>query len=95
MTEYDNIQIMETRQVFLESADYYKIQLTKCRRTTNKLYNLIQFKYIPNLKPTDFKKTKEYTNKFDICFTNNKRKEINHIKMKELNIKNHWKGSKL
>jgi hypothetical protein len=44
---------------------------------------------VPNLKPSDFKETEEYTNNISICFTNNKQKEINDIKMKELNIKKH------
>jgi 5-methylcytosine-specific restriction endonuclease McrA len=44
-----------------ELADFNKIQLTKCRRANDKLYNLIQFKNIPNLKPSDFNETKEYT----------------------------------
>ena len=78
-----------------ELADFNKIQLTKCRRANDKLYNLIQFKNIPNLKPSDFNETKEYINDINICFTNKKRKEINDIKKKELNVKKHWKGLKL
>jgi len=67
-----------------ELADYNKVQLTICRRANAKLYNLIKFDNIPNVKPSDFTETNEYKNNIHICFTNNKRMEINHIKMKEL-----------
>jgi len=63
-----------------ELADYNKIQLTKCRRADDTLYNLIKFDNIPNLKPSDFNETDKYNNDINICFTNNKRKEINQIK---------------
>ncbi len=36
-----------------ELSDYNKIQLTKCRRADDKLYNLIQFNNVPNLKISD------------------------------------------
>ncbi len=44
-----------------ELADYNKIhiQLTKCRRADDTLYNLIKFGNIPNAKPSDFKETDE------------------------------------
>jgi len=75
-----------------ELADYNKIQLTKCRRADDKLYNLIQFNNVPNLKTSDFKETINYNNDINLCFTNEKRKQINDIKMRALNAKKHWKG---
>ena len=55
-TDYSNAPCL------FELADFNKLQLTKCRRANDKLYNLIQFKNIPNLKPSDFNETKEYIN---------------------------------
>jgi hypothetical protein len=71
-----------------ELADYNKLELTKCRRADFELYNLIKFDNIPNVKPSDFTETNEYKNDVHICYTNKKRIEINHIKMKELYKKN-------
>jgi ATP-dependent exoDNAse (exonuclease V) alpha subunit len=88
-TDYSNAPCL------FELADYNKIQLTKCRRADDTLYNLIKFDNIPNVKPSDFKVTNEYTNNINLCFTNNKRKEINHIKMKELYNKYSRHGLKL
>jgi ATP-dependent exoDNAse (exonuclease V) alpha subunit len=56
---------------------------------------LVKFDNIPNLKPSDFTQIDEYTNDINLCFTNEKRKEINQIKMKELYIKKYYKGLKL
>jgi hypothetical protein len=75
-----------------ELADYNKIELTKCRRANDTLYNLIKFDNIPNVKPSDFTETNEYKNVVHICYTNKKRIEINHIKMKELNKKSIERG---
>jgi DNA replication protein DnaC len=79
-----------------ELADYNKVQLTKCRRADDTLYNLIKFDNIPNLKPSDFNETNKYINDVNICFTNDKRKEINYIKMHQLHVKNRYRtGLKL
>ena len=43
------------------------------------------------MKPSDFTETNEYKNNIHICFTNNKRMEINHIKMKALHKKNNYR----
>jgi energy-coupling factor transporter ATP-binding protein EcfA2 len=75
-----------------ELADYNKIELTKCRRADDTLYNLIKFDNIPNVKPSDFTETNEYKNDVHICYTNKKRIEINYIKMKELNNKSIERG---
>ena len=66
--------------------------MTKCRRADDKLYNLIQFNKVPNLKTSDFKEIVNYNNDINLCFTNEKRKLINYYKMRVLNAKNHWKG---
>ena len=39
-----------------ELADYNKIELTKCRRADDTLYNLIKFDNVPNLKPSNLQK---------------------------------------
>jgi hypothetical protein len=78
-----------------ELADHNKLQLTKCRRADDTLYNLIKFDNIPNVKPSHFTETNDYNNNLHICYTNLKRMEINHIKMKELNKKYYRKGLKL
>jgi ATP-dependent exoDNAse (exonuclease V) alpha subunit len=81
-TDYSNAPCL------FELADYNKIQLTKCRRADDTLYNLIKFDNVPTLKPSDFTVTNEYNNDINLCFTNEKRKEINHIKMEALYNKN-------
>ena len=78
-----------------ELADYNKLELTKCRRADDTLYNLIKFNNIPNVKPSDFTETNEYKNDIHICYTNKKRIEINFIKMKEMYNKYYRKGLKL
>jgi hypothetical protein len=89
-TDYANLPCL------FELADYNKAQLAKCRRADDTLYNLIKFDNIPNLKPSDFNETDRYINDVNICFTNNKRKEINYIKMHQLHMKNRYRtGLKL
>jgi 5-methylcytosine-specific restriction protein A len=88
-TDYSNAPCL------FELADYNKIQLTKCRRADDTLYNLVKFDNVPKLKPSDFTQIDEYTNDINLCFTNEKRKEINHIKMKELYNKYSRHGLKL
>ena len=39
-----------------ELADYNKLQLIKCRRADDKLYNLIKFDNIPNVNPSHLQK---------------------------------------
>ena len=89
-TDYSNAPCL------FELADYNKLELTKCRRADDTLYNLIKFDNIPNVKPSDFTETDEYKNDINLCFTNKKRIEINHIKMKEVyNKKGRRRGLKL
>ena len=79
-----------------ELADYNKLELTKCRRANDTLYNLVKFDNIPNVKPSDFIVTDQYKHNINLCFTNKKRIEINYIKMKELyNKKGRQRGLKL
>ena len=78
-----------------ELADYNKIQLTKCRRADDKLFNMLQFNNIHNLKSSDFKETKSFDNNLHICYTNEIRKAINNIKMKELYKKKSRHGLKI
>ncbi len=75
-----------------ELADYNKLESNKCRRADDTLYNLIKFDNIPNVEPSDFIETNEYKSIVHICYTNKKRKEINHIKMKELYKKKDYHG---
>ncbi len=84
-TDYSNAPCL------FELADYNKLQLTKCRRADDTLYNLIKFVNIPNVKPSHFT---DYKKNLHIFYTNKKRMEINHIKMKELYKKNYRKGLK-
>ena len=61
-----------------ELADGNRLQLTKCRRSDNELYNLCTVENIPKVKPSYF------TNIFcdrHLCFTNKKRVEVNKIMM--------------
>jgi hypothetical protein len=78
-----------------ELAVYNKIEITKCSRADDKLYNLIKFDNIPNVKTSDFDETNEYKNDINICFTNAKKMQTNYIKMKELYNKKYRKGLKL
>jgi len=58
-----------------------RLQLSNCRRADDTLFKLINPDNIHNLKKSDFNKsTDEYYSK-SLCFTNNKRKEINKIMM--------------
>jgi hypothetical protein len=86
LTDYANSPCL------FELADYNKIELTKCRRADDKLYNLVKFGNIPNVKPSDFKETNEYKNDINLCFTNAKRMQVNYIKMKELCYKSIERG---
>ncbi len=60
------------------------IKLTKCRISDKTLYDLIQFKNIRKVKPTDFNTANIYDNDVHIVFTNDMRKHINHIQMRQL-----------
>jgi ATP-dependent exoDNAse (exonuclease V) alpha subunit len=65
--------------IIKELCDSNNLQLTKCRRSDDKLFKLIQFDNIPNVTPDDFSNKESDVN---ICWTNAKRKEINEQYMK-------------
>jgi len=64
--------------ILKQLCDYNNINLQTCRRSDDKLFNLIQFNNITNLTVDDFKNDLNIDNKINICWTNNTRKEINH-----------------
>ena len=69
--DYKNSSILK------ELCDHNNINLQTCRRSDDKLFNLIQFDNINNLTPDDFKSDLKIDNDINICWTNNKRKKIN------------------
>ena len=62
-----------------ELVDGNRLQLTKCRRSDDKLFNMLLPENINNIKASDF--NNKFTDRH-ITFTNKKRIEINHIMMK-------------
>jgi len=82
--------------ILKELCDGNNLQLTKCRRSDDKLFKLIQFDNIPKLKPSDFSNKESDVN---ICWTNAKRKEINEqymkVAYKKAKTKNYIKLEKL
>jgi len=69
--DYKNSSILK------ELCDHNNINLQTCRRSNDKLFNLIQFDNINNLTPDDFKSDLKIDNEINICWTNNTRKQIN------------------
>ena len=66
-----------------ELCNFNKVQLTKCRRADDKLFNLIKSENVPNLTPSDFNTTSHVTDyNVHLCFTNKKRIFINNTMMK-------------
>jgi ATP-dependent exoDNAse (exonuclease V) alpha subunit len=82
--------------IIKELCDNNNLQLTKCRRSDDKLFNMIQFDNIPNLTQDNFNDKDTDVN---ICWTNAKRKEINEKYMnaawKKAKTKNYIKLEKL
>ena len=82
--------------IIKELCDNNNLQLTKCRRSDDKLFNMIQFDNIPNLTQDNFNDKDADVN---ICWTNAKRKEINEKYMnaawKKAKTKNYIKLEKL
>jgi nucleoside-triphosphatase THEP1/ssRNA-specific RNase YbeY (16S rRNA maturation enzyme) len=66
--DYGNSQILH------ELADGNKLLLSKCRRADEALFKMLQFDNIPNIQRDDFQHDEHEIN---VCFTNEKRKEIN------------------
>jgi hypothetical protein len=75
--DYKNSSILK------ELCDHNNINLQTCRRSNDKLFNLIQFDNINNLTPDDFKSDIKIDNDINICWTNNTRKQINSKYMDE------------
>jgi hypothetical protein len=71
-----------------ELCDNNNLQLTNCRRSDDKLFNMIQFENIPNLTQDNFNDKNTDTD-VNICWTNAKRKEINEKYMNAT-----WKKAK-
>jgi ATP-dependent exoDNAse (exonuclease V) alpha subunit len=69
--DYKNSSILK------ELCDYNNINLQTCRRSNDKLFNLIKFDNINNLTVDDFKNDLNIDNQINICWTNNTRKKIN------------------
>jgi ATP-dependent exoDNAse (exonuclease V) alpha subunit len=69
--DYKNSSILK------ELCDYNNINLQTCRRSNDKLFNLIKFDNINNLTVDDFKNDLKIDNQINICWTNNTRKKIN------------------
>jgi energy-coupling factor transporter ATP-binding protein EcfA2 len=61
--------------ILKELCDNNLIQLSKCRRSDDTLFNLINFDNIPNLKKSDFDNKDTEIN---ICWTNETMKSINY-----------------
>ena len=68
----------ENSYALQEMSDFNKIVLTKCRRSDDKLFKKVHFNNVLNLSEDEFKN--EFT-EVHLCWTNNKRKEINHVMM--------------
>ena len=77
-----------------ELCNFNKVQLTKCRRANDKLFNLIKSDNVPNLTPSNFNTTSKITNyNVHLCFTNKKRIRINDALMEAKKI--FYKGSSI
>ena len=64
-----------------ELSDGQRLQLTKCRRSDDTLFNICNPDNIKKLKKTDFNKASNDLYVKNLTFTNVKRKEINDIMM--------------
>ena len=63
-----------------ELCDGNRLQLTTCRRSDDRLFNMLLKPNIGNIKATDF--PEEFTQRH-ICFTNETRKKVNAVMMKQ------------
>jgi ATP-dependent exoDNAse (exonuclease V) alpha subunit len=75
-----------------ELCDSNKIKLTTCRRADDSFFKLIDFKNINNLTTADFNNTTKYETNKHLAFTNEKRKQVNEIMMKQVWDKRGRKG---
>jgi ATP-dependent exoDNAse (exonuclease V) alpha subunit len=75
-----------------ELCDSNKIKLTTCRRADDTFFKLIDFKNINNLTSADFNNTTKYETTKHLAFTNEKRKQVNEVMMKQMWDKRGRKG---
>jgi len=75
-----------------ELCDSNKIKLTICRRADDTFFKLIDFKNINNLTTADFNNITKYETAKHLAFTNEKRKQVNEVMMKQVWDKRGRKG---
>ena len=70
-----------------ELCNFNKIELTKCRRADDTLFNLTKFDNVPNLTPQHFNISSKVTD-YDVhlCYTNKKKNTINDAMMESKKI---------
>jgi hypothetical protein len=69
-----------------ELTDFSTLQLTKCRRSDDKLFNLCKFENIMNIDKTQFSNKNK---KINLCFTNEKRIAVNKLCMDRFRPENY------
>ena len=75
-----------------ELCNSNKINLTTCRRADDAFFKLIDFKNINNVTTADFNNTTKYETNVHLAFTNEKRKQVNEVMMKQMWDKRGRKG---
>ena len=76
----------EGSPVIFELSDGNRINLSKCRRSDDKIYNMCLPENIENIKPSDYGNKLCKTN---LCFTNETRKNVNQCLMKRFSKNKH------
>jgi hypothetical protein len=86
--EYD----YKNSNILYELSDGNKLILTKCRRADDELFNMLQFDNIPNIKYDDFTHN---PCKYNVCYTNETRMNVNEALMQKFKNKNSIKIDKI
>ena len=73
----------KTSPALFELCDGRRLQLSKCRRSDDTLFNMLNPLNIRNIKSQDFKQSLNRLYMTNLCHTNIKRKEINNIMMEK------------
>ena len=73
----------KTSPALFELCDGRRLQLSKCRRSDDTLFNMLNPSNICNIKSQDFKQSLNKLYMTNLCHTNKKRKEINNIMMEK------------
>ena len=81
-----------TSNILYELSDGNKLLLTKCRRADDELFKMLQFDNIPNIKYDDFTHN---PCKYNVCYTNETRMNINQALMEKYQNKNSIKVEKI